>query len=89
MMVRSEDITGLSGEGFVGEVVEWADSTCTMRWLPSSSPQGMARDVKPTTVDHPSLRKVLALHDHDGRTFLREILPSGSLGDPIRYIDVA
>lgn len=88
VMYRSEDVSGLSGEGIVAEVVEWADSTASMRWLPSTSPQGIARDVKPTTVEHPHLRNVLALHDHDGRTFLRECLPSGSLGEPIRFADL-
>lgn len=86
-MYRSDDVTGLSGEGLVAEVVEWADSTATMRWLPTSSPAGVARDVKPTTVNHPSLRNVLALHDHDGRTFLREY-KYGDLGDPITFADL-
>jgi hypothetical protein len=89
IMYRSEDVSGLSGEGIVAEVVEWADSTASMRWLPTSSPHGIARDVRPTTVEHPHLRNVLALHDHDGRTFLREILPSGSLGEPITFADLS
>lgn len=91
-MYRSEDVSGLSGEGIVAEVVEWADSTVTMRWLPSTSSTGIARDVRPTTVEHPNLRNVLALHDHDGRTFLRERIVGTEdvlLGDPIRYIDLA
>lgn len=88
ILYRSDDVTGLSGEGIVAEVAEWADSTVSMRWLPSTSPAGIANDVKPTTVDHPSLRNVLALHGHDDKTFLRECLPSGSLGGPIRLHDL-
>lgn len=87
-MYRSDDVSGLSGEGLVAEVVEWADTTATMRWMPTTSPQGMARDVRPTTVDHPSLRNVLALHDHDGRTFLRRVVADGGLGDPITFHDL-
>lgn len=89
-MYRSEDVSGLSGEGLVAEVVEWADTTATMRWMPTTSPQGMSRDVRPTTVDHPSLRNVLALHDHDGRTFLREKRddPEQRLGDRITFHDL-
>lgn len=92
-MYRSDDVTGLSGEGLVAEVVEWADSTVTMRWLPTAAPNGIARGVRPTTVEHPSLRNVLALHDHDGRTFLRQRLDrirpeDPTLGAPITFADL-
>lgn len=32
-MVRDEDVSGVSGTGIVGEVVEFSDGTATVRWL--------------------------------------------------------
>lgn len=85
-MFRAQDISGLSGEGIVAEVAEFADGSVAMRWLPTTSPTARARGVRPTTVMHHDLTSVLALHDHDGRTTLRQVLPDGGLGP---HIDLA
>jgi hypothetical protein len=66
MLVRGEDVTGISGTGIVAEGVEWSDGTVVLRWLKA----GTARPdhVRPTTVLHDDIDSVIGLHSHDGRT---------------------
>jgi hypothetical protein len=68
-LVRSEDVTGLSGTGVVAEGVEFADGTVAVRWaeLPDDSPN-YVRGVRATTVMFPNIRAVEALHGHNGAT---------------------
>ena len=65
-VVRDTDVTGISGTGRVGEGVEFSDGSVVMRWLKA----GTARPslVQPTTVIHPDMANIEALHGHDGKT---------------------
>jgi hypothetical protein len=56
---REVDPTGISGTGLVAEGVEFRDGTVVVRWLPSST-------AEPTTVIHPRIANVQALHGHNG-----------------------
>jgi hypothetical protein len=59
-MVRDEDVSGTSGVGVVGQVVEFADGTCVLRWL---------TEFKSTAL-YNSLTDLARIHGHDGRTRL-------------------
>jgi hypothetical protein len=66
---RVQDITGLSGTGIVAEGVEFSDGTSVVRWLSSGvSVTNRERGVAPTTVIHPDIRSIEALHGHNGAT---------------------
>lgn len=67
-LVRTEDVSGFSGTGTVGEGVEFSDGTVVLRWLDAKSEENRERGVRPTTVLHESLDSVLALHGHNGLT---------------------
>lgn len=58
-LVRTDDVTGLSGTGYVAWLVQFPDGKCVVRWCVS--------DVRQTAV-FDSLADVLAVHGHDGRT---------------------
>jgi hypothetical protein len=66
LLNREVDVTGVSGTGTVAEGVEFLDGTVVVRWLKA----GTARPevVEPTTVVHPNVDNVLALHGHNGST---------------------
>lgn len=67
-LVRDVDVTGISGTGVVAEGIEFSDGTTVLRWVKS----GTARPevVKPTTVVHDDVASVVALHGHNGATFV-------------------
>jgi hypothetical protein len=67
-LVRDLDVTGVSGTGIVAEGVVFTDGTTVVRWLKT----GTARPdvVEPTTVIHPDVANVLALHGHGGSTWV-------------------
>lgn len=68
-LIRTVDVTGISGTGVVAEGIEFSDGTTVVRWLEAGvSEQNKARGVAPTTVVHPSVASVLALHGHNGAT---------------------
>jgi hypothetical protein len=69
LVIRDEDVTGISGTGIVAEGVEFEDGTTVLRWLKA----GTARPdvVKPTTVVHESVDSVIALHGHGGKTWVQ------------------
>lgn len=70
-LVRTEDVSGFSGTGTVGEGCEFSDGTVVLRWLNANvSPENRERGVRPTTVLHESLESVLALHGHNGATVI-------------------
>jgi len=58
LLVRSEDVSGVSGTGIVAEGVEFSDGTVAMRWL--RHPFSVAF--------YGSIRDVLAIHGHGGKT---------------------
>jgi hypothetical protein len=67
VLVRTEDVSGISGTGIVAEGVEFSDGSVSVRWLNSGvSEANKARGVEPTTVIHPSVKSVEALHGHNG-----------------------
>ena len=57
-MVRDEDMSGVSGTGLVGEVVEFSDGIVVVRWLTEYR----------STVVYASLADAIRIHGHDGRT---------------------
>jgi hypothetical protein len=74
LLVREVDITGVSGTGIVAEGVEFSDGSVVVRWLDAGvSPVNRARGVKPTTVLHPDVQSVEALHGHNGATIVQWI----------------
>lgn len=68
-LIRTQDLTGMSGTGIVAEGVEFTDGTVVVRWLDRGvSDVNRERGVKPTTVVHPDIQSVEALHGHNGAT---------------------
>lgn len=69
VLIRREDVTGLSGTGVVAEGIEFSDGTVAMRWLQDGVSEFHAeRGVRPTTVVHENITSVEALHGHNGAT---------------------
>jgi hypothetical protein len=66
ILIRDEDVTGISGVGIVAEGVEFSDETVVLRWLPAATTR--PQQVRPTTVLHDNIDSVIGLHGHDGRT---------------------
>ena len=58
IMVRDEDVSGVSGTGVVADGVVFPDGTVAIRW------RGDAR----STVVWATLAEAEAVHGHDGRT---------------------
>lgn len=58
VLIRKQDITGVSGVGTVAEGVEFTDGTVAMRWLSEAR----------STVIWPSLDTAMTVHGHDGST---------------------
>jgi hypothetical protein len=63
-LVRTADITGISGTGTVAEGAQFSDGTVVLRWLSA----GTADHVRPTTVVHDDIDSVIGLHGHSGAT---------------------
>lgn len=68
VLLRHEDITGLSGTGVIAEGVEFSDGSVALRW-PSH---------RPSTVMWESVNDALCIHGHNGRTVIRWIDPFDS-----------
>jgi hypothetical protein len=62
-LVRTEDLTGISGTGTVAQGVEFDDGTCVMRWCTKLS----------STAIYSNARELVDIHGHEGRTTLRYI----------------
>ena len=58
VLYRTEDETGISGEGIVAEGVEFETGECAMSWLTSFR----------SIAIYPSAAELTAIHGHDGRT---------------------
>jgi hypothetical protein len=66
-LVRTVDVTGISGVGPVAEGIEFSDGSVVLRWLaPYIAATHRERGVKPTTVLHEDTNSVIALHGHNG-----------------------
>jgi hypothetical protein len=59
-LVRTEDVTGVSGTGIVADGVAWPDGSVSVRW----------RGEHPSIVFWRDLEAVEAIHGHGGRTHL-------------------
>jgi hypothetical protein len=58
-LIRDHDVSGVSGEGHVADVVAWPDGTATVRWLGDW----------PTTQDHDrGIEGIEHIHGHGGAT---------------------
>lgn len=62
VLLRDEDVSGVSGTGVVAEGVEFSDGTVSLRWT----------SAWPTSVvfHDRGIESVRAIHGHDGRTRL-------------------
>lgn len=58
LLVRDEDVSGVSGTGKVAEGVEFTDGKVAIRWYGDSK----------STVVWDSLDDAIKIHGHDGRT---------------------
>jgi hypothetical protein len=65
MLIRDEDVTGMSGTGFVAEGVAFDDDCVVLRW----------RTAWPTSVvfHDRGIEAVEKLHGHNGRTHIEWI----------------
>lgn len=59
-LVRNEDESGVSGTGTVGEVIEFSDGTCVVRWLSNMA----------STNIYQNFKQVDSIHGHGGKTRL-------------------
>ena len=57
-LVRSEDVSGISGTGIVAEGVEFHDGQCVISWF------GQLHTIEVS----PDIKAVEAIHGHEGRT---------------------
>lgn len=57
-LVRSEDVSGVSGTGVVAEGIEFSNGKCVIGWLSSVA----------SIVVYDSLEQVIQIHGHEGRT---------------------
>lgn len=60
-LIRLEDVSGISGVGEVCEGAEFSDGTCVVHWMVGEYH---------TTEIHPSIKSVMAIHGHNGKTKL-------------------
>ena len=60
-LVRSRDVSGVTGTGSVADGVVWTDSTVTLRW----------KGDHPATAVWDSVESILAVHGHEGATVVR------------------
>lgn len=61
LLVRKEDLTGISGTGEVAEGVQFSDGACALRWKTDKSSIGIYK----------SITDVIAIHGHNGSTTVR------------------
>lgn len=59
LLVRNEDLTGVSGTGHVAEGVEYSDGVCSMHWV---VPPAQSTSV------YKSIDDVVSIHGHNGAT---------------------
>lgn len=57
-LIRTEDVTGVSGEGHIADGVQWPDKTCALRWRTSVA----------STAVYDSIDNIEHIHGHDGAT---------------------
>lgn len=83
LMIRDEDQTGLSGTGIVAEGVVFSDGRVTIRWQTHAGEHN-------STVNWDGIDDVLAIHGHNGRTWLQFaddiVWPPADEGRPQRKV---
>ncbi|MFD9815077.1 hypothetical protein [Streptomyces sp. NPDC059080] len=62
-LIRTDDTTGVSGEGHVADGVQWPDGTCALRWRTQIATHALY-----DSVEH--------IHGHDGATQVEFIDPA-------------
>jgi hypothetical protein len=60
LLFRKEDISGVSGTGYIAEGVEFHDHQCVLSWF------GKHHSIE----IHPSIDDLMAIHGHKGKTEL-------------------
>jgi hypothetical protein len=65
-LVRTEDVTGVSGTGVVAEGIIFKDGQVAMRWCTEDG-DGTAGGLN-STVIHENINNVIEIHGHEGRT---------------------
>lgn len=60
VLVRDEDVTGVSGTGIVVQGCQFADGACAIRWVSETA----------STTHHDSIENVIKVHGHNGATRL-------------------
>ena len=68
VLMRDEDVTGVSGTGVVATGVEFPDGRTVMRWCVKGKPNSI------TMFD--SIPEALEVHGHDGRTSIHMVADS-------------
>lgn len=68
LLVRSEDVSGISGTGNVAEGIEFHDGQCVLSWF------GQHHTIEVS----PSVETVIAIHGHNGKTTIQYIDPEES-----------
>lgn len=61
--IREQDVSGISGTGYVADVVEFEDGTCVMHWNTNPS----------STAHYDSVNDLMKIHSHDGRAKLQAV----------------
>lgn len=70
-LVRTTDVSGVSGHGVVAEGVRFSDEMCAMRWLTEW----------PTSCPYDSPEHIEHIHGHGGATRLRWLKADGTYED--------
>lgn len=70
-LVRSHDVSGVSGNGVVAEGVCFSDEMCAIRWLTEW----------PTSGPYDSPEHIIHIHGHGESTRLRWLRPDGTYED--------
>lgn len=58
VLIRNEDVSGVSGEGVVAEGTEFTDGTCALSWLTKHKSHAI----------YPNIKELENIHGHDGAT---------------------
>ncbi len=67
LLVRDDDVSGVSGEGLVCEIAEFSDGHAALHWLGKW----------PLTTPHPEgIKQIEKIHGHNGKTRLVPVDPS-------------
>lgn len=77
LLVRHQDVSGVSGTGVVAHGVRWADGTATLRW----------RTKFKSTALYESMEELVFIHAHDGASGI-VWLDRNQNQDPDRLLEI-